>query len=68
MKEAVLKAAGLGIEHARDVELREERAWLAGAGYVLTRVHLSVLHVSWLATDGAAPLVEARRAAAGELT
>ena len=68
MKEAVLKAAGLGIEHARDVQLRPERAWLAGAGYVLTRVHLSVQHVSWLATEVAAPLIEAHRMVAGELT
>ena len=67
MKEAVLKAAGLGIGHARDVQLRQEQGWLAGARYELTRVHLSPLHVSWLATDGAAPLIEARRAAAGEL-
>jgi len=67
MKEAVLKAAGYGAAQARRVRLRRGRAWLDGKAYLLTRVRLSALHVSWLATDGAAPALEARHARAREL-
>ena len=50
MKEAVLKAAGRGIDAARAVELRGAGAVLDGCEWRLTRVPLPGEHVAWLAS------------------
>jgi 4'-phosphopantetheinyl transferase len=54
MKEAVLKAAGRGVDAARDVVLHGRTAVFAGEAYSLVRVDVARSHVAWLATDFAA--------------
>lgn len=55
MKEAVLKAAGVGVGGAQRVRLRGESATLDGARYRLLRVEFApahaATHVAWLASD-----------------
>ena len=55
MTEAVLKAAGCGVEQSASVELADGAAYLAGANYALCRVTLAAGLVSWVAhSHGAA--------------
>lgn len=51
MKEAVLKAAGQGVDAARRVVLRGRTALYDGATFALVRVELAATHVAWLAID-----------------
>lgn len=55
MKEAVLKAAGRGVDAARRVVLHGRTAMHDGATYVLVRMDLPRTHVAWLAMEGAEP-------------
>lgn len=61
MKEAVLKAAGEGIDAARRVVLHGDGATLGAAEYALVRVDLARTHVGWLATG--APAADLRSVA-----
>jgi 4'-phosphopantetheinyl transferase len=51
MKEAVLKAAGQGIDAAGAVALRGAVGVLDGREWRLTRVRLAATHVAWLAAE-----------------
>ncbi len=53
MKEAVLKAAGQGIDVAREVALRGDAGVFRGREWRLVRVPLPDTHVAWLAVEAA---------------
>lgn len=58
MKEAVLKAAGRGIDAAGAVALRGTVGVLDGREWRLTRVRLAATHTAWLAADAGLDALE----------
>jgi 4'-phosphopantetheinyl transferase len=55
MKEAVLKAAGRGVDAARRVVLRDRGALLDGIPYSLLRADLPCTHAAWVALGTESP-------------
>jgi 4'-phosphopantetheinyl transferase len=66
MTEAVLKAAGCGVEAAARVRLAGETAMLDGAHFWLAPVALAPTLVAWLATEAQRPAVAIARHRADE--
>lgn len=65
MKEAVLKAAGRGIEAAAQVHLAPDHGLLGAQRFGLLALDLSPAHVAWLAYEGSATLEAPVRVAPG---